>query len=120
MLFFIQEMQGHPQVVKVISACISEDGDVQDSASDELRAARGKLRGVENRLKALLKGHSGEVSEMVRNNTYNSITQWNGKYNSVTALHHYTLNYASCTDLHVHVRYVALCECANSQYSVCP
>ena len=53
-------------MVKAISACISEDGDVQDSASDELRAARGKLRGVENRLKALLKGHSGEVSEMVR------------------------------------------------------
>ena len=58
-------MQGHPQVVKAISACLSEDGEVQDSASDELRAARGKLRGVENRLKALLKGHSGEVSEMV-------------------------------------------------------
>ncbi|KAL3134938.1 hypothetical protein ABBQ32_007900 [Trebouxia sp. C0010 RCD-2024] len=57
-------MQSHPQVVKAISACLSEDGEVQDSASDELRAARGKLRGVENRLKALLKGHSGEVSEM--------------------------------------------------------
>ena len=55
-------------MVKATSACISEDGDVQDSASDELRAARGKLRGVENRLKALLKGHSGEVSEMVRSN----------------------------------------------------
>lgn len=65
MSILMQEMQGHPQVVKAISACISEDGDVQDSASDELRAARGKLRGVENRLKALLKGHSGEVSEMV-------------------------------------------------------
>ena len=112
MLFFIQEMQGHPQVVKAISACISEDGDVQDSASDELRAARGKLRGVENRLKALLKGHSGEISEMVRSNPTTALCspfgkgQWNGKYNSVTALHHYTLNYASCTDLHVHVRCV--------------
>lgn len=62
---WFQEMQSHPQVVKAISACLSEDGEVQDSASDELRAARGKLRGVENRLKALLKGHSGEVSEMV-------------------------------------------------------
>lgn len=58
-------MQGHPQVVSAITACISEEGDVQDSASDDLRSVRGKLRAVENRLKAILKGHSGEVSEMV-------------------------------------------------------
>lgn len=64
----LQEMQGHPEVVKAISAFVSEDGEVKDSASDELRTARGKLRGIENRLKALLKGHSGEVSEMVRCN----------------------------------------------------
>ena len=61
----MQDMQGHPQVVKAITACISEDGDVQDSASEEVRSARGKLRAVENRLKGILKGHSGEVSEMV-------------------------------------------------------
>ena len=52
-------------MVKGITACISEDGDVQDSASEEVRSARGKLRAVENRLKGILKGHSGEVSEMV-------------------------------------------------------
>ena len=91
-------MQGHPQVVKAISACISEDGDVQDSASDELRAARGKLRGVENRLKALLKGHSGEVSEMVCSNFVTALVSNQekdsgmGSSNSVTALYHYTTN----------------------------
>lgn len=59
-------MQGHAQIVKAITACVSEDGDIRDSASDEVRLSRGKLRAVENRLKAILKGHSGEVSEMVR------------------------------------------------------
>lgn len=44
---------------------MSEDGDIRDGASDEVRQARGKLRAVEDRLKAILKGHSGEVSEMV-------------------------------------------------------
>ena len=58
-------MQGHPHVVKAISACVSEDGEVRDSASDEVRQTRGKLRAVENRLKAILKGHTGEVSELV-------------------------------------------------------
>lgn len=52
--------------MKNISACVSEEGDIRDSASDEVRQSRGKLRAVENRLKAILKGHSGEVSEMVR------------------------------------------------------
>lgn len=59
-------MHSHSQIVKNISACVSEDGDIRDSASDEVRQSRGKLRAIENRLKAILKGHSGEVSEMVR------------------------------------------------------
>ena len=62
----MQDLAGHPNIVKAITASISEEGVVQDGASDEVRAARGKLRAVENRLKAILKGHSGEVSEMVR------------------------------------------------------
>ena len=65
-MLLLQDLQTHSQVVKNISACISEDGDIRDSASDEVRQSRGKLRAVENRLKAILKGHSGEVSEMVR------------------------------------------------------
>lgn len=60
----IRNLQSHSQVVKNISACVSEEGDIRDSASDEVRQSRGKLRAVENRLKAILKGHSGEVSEM--------------------------------------------------------
>ncbi len=62
-LLLLQDLQTHSQVVKNVSACVSEDG---DSASDEVRQSRGKLQAVENRLKAILKGHSGEVSEMVR------------------------------------------------------
>jgi dsDNA-specific endonuclease/ATPase MutS2 len=65
-LLLLQDMQSHSQIVKNISACVSEDGDIRDSASDEVRQSRGKLRAVENRLKAILKGHSGEISEMVR------------------------------------------------------
>ncbi|KAL0045927.1 hypothetical protein WJX82_008672 [Trebouxia sp. C0006] len=60
----IRDLQTHSQVVKNVSACVSEDGDIRDSASDEVRQSRGKLQAVENRLKAILKGHSGEVSEM--------------------------------------------------------
>ena len=64
--FWLQELQGQPQIVSAITSCVSEDGaEIKDSASDQVRQSRGKLRAVENRLKALLKGQSGEVSEMV-------------------------------------------------------
>ena len=61
----MQDLKDQPQIVREISSCINEDGEIEDSASDDLRTARGKLRAVEGRLKGLLKGHSGEISVMV-------------------------------------------------------
>ena len=61
----MQDLKDQPELVTEVRSCISEDGEIEDSASDDLRTARGKLRAVEGRLKGLLKGHSGEISIMV-------------------------------------------------------
>ncbi|KAK9807992.1 hypothetical protein WJX73_000666 [Symbiochloris irregularis] len=47
---------------KLISSCV-EDSGVREGASEDLRAARGAMSTISSRLQALLRNHSGEVSE---------------------------------------------------------
>ena len=61
-------MQGlpvHQKIVSEIGAAIGEDMQVRDTASEEVRRTRNKCRTLEGRLRAILKGASGEVSEQV-------------------------------------------------------
>ena len=48
-----------------VGAAIGEDMQVRDTASEDIRRTRNKCRTLEGRLRALLKGASGEVSEQV-------------------------------------------------------
>ena len=61
----IQGLDLRSQLVATIAAVLDEHGNVKDSASDEVRRTRGKLRAVEGRLRGILKGHGGEVTEHV-------------------------------------------------------
>ena len=38
---------------------------MRDSASEEVRRTRGRCRTLEGRIRAILKGHPGEVAEQV-------------------------------------------------------
>lgn len=61
-----KDLQGHPNIVKAINACVNEEAEIADNASEEVRMTRGKLRALEGRLSNILKGHAGggQVSEM--------------------------------------------------------
>lgn len=65
MCLSVQDMQTHPSTGNAITAAVGEDGEVKDGASEEVRAARNKVAAIQGRLTGILKGHSGEVSEMV-------------------------------------------------------
>ena len=60
-----QGMATHPEVVAAIAAAIGEDNRVLEGASEDVRRTRGRCRTLEGRLRALLKGIPGEVSEQV-------------------------------------------------------
>ena len=55
----------HQRIVADITAAIGEDMLVRDSASEEVRRTRNRCRTIEGRLRSILKGVSGEVSEQV-------------------------------------------------------
>ncbi|CAK0787588.1 hypothetical protein CVIRNUC_010810 [Coccomyxa viridis] len=59
----IKGLPGHQKIVSNVSAAIGEDMQVRDTASEEVRRTRNKCRTLEGRLRAILKGASGEVSE---------------------------------------------------------
>ena len=61
----LQGLPVHQKVVSEIGAAIGEDMQVRDTASEEVRRTRNKCRTLEGRLRAILKGASGEVSEQV-------------------------------------------------------
>ena len=62
----LQEMETHPGIVSEIRRAISEEGIVQPNASEKVRQMRQKVSAVEGRLRGILNGHSGEISEHVR------------------------------------------------------
>ncbi len=62
----LQRLPAHQKIVSDINAAIGEDMQVRDSASEEVRRTRNRCRTIEGRLRSILKGSSGEVSEQVR------------------------------------------------------
>ncbi|CAL5224634.1 g7352 [Coccomyxa viridis] len=59
----IKSLPAHQRIVADITAAIGEDMLVRDSASEEVRRTRNRCRTIEGRLRSILKGVSGEVSE---------------------------------------------------------
>ncbi len=62
----VQGLPAHQRIVSDITAAIGEDMLVRDSASEEVRRTRNRCRTIEGRLRSILKGVSGEVSEQVK------------------------------------------------------
>ena len=58
-------METHPGIVADIRRAISEEGIVQPNASEKVRQMRQRVSSVEGRLRGILNGHAGEVSEHV-------------------------------------------------------
>ncbi|CAG9467565.1 unnamed protein product [Pedinophyceae sp. YPF-701] len=58
----MEPISAQPQLVSSISRAIGEDGEVRDSASDELRGARSRLRTLQGRLKSVVGGSTGEAT----------------------------------------------------------
>ncbi|KAI7845433.1 hypothetical protein COHA_000985 [Chlorella ohadii] len=52
-----------PELAGAIGSTIEESGSVRESASEEVRRARGRVRTIEGRLRGILKGHHGEITE---------------------------------------------------------
>ncbi|KAK9818002.1 hypothetical protein WJX72_005611 [[Myrmecia] bisecta] len=59
----LKNLETHAEIVSLINGNIQDDGQVRDSASEEVRRTRGRVRALEGRLTNLLKGHGGEVTE---------------------------------------------------------
>ena len=64
-LHLLQSLPAHQRIAADIAAAIGEDMQVRDSASEEVRRTRNRCRTIEGRLRSILKGTSGEVSEQV-------------------------------------------------------
>ena len=53
----------HPQLSSEIGFSIKEDGSVREAASDDVKKASGKVRTLEGRIRGILKGLGGEITE---------------------------------------------------------
>lgn len=53
-------------VAAAIDGAIREDGSVRDSASDNVRRARGRVTTLQGRLRGILQNQPGEVTEQVQ------------------------------------------------------
>ena len=54
------------ETADLIAGCVEDGGQsVRESASEDLRAARGQMASLASRLQGLLRNHPGEVSEKV-------------------------------------------------------
>ena len=60
-----QGLPAHQGIVAEIGAAIGEDMQVRDSASEDVRRTRNRCKTLEGRLRSILKGCAGEVSEQV-------------------------------------------------------
>ena len=52
-----------PHIIQEVSAGIEEGGTVRETASEEVKRSRHTVRTVESRIKNILKGKSGEITE---------------------------------------------------------
>ncbi|GLC37921.1 hypothetical protein PLESTF_000610400 [Pleodorina starrii] len=57
------QLRQQPFLVRSVSMAIDEDANVQDSASEQLRGLRARVKSLQARLASMLKGYGGEVSE---------------------------------------------------------
>lgn len=60
-----QGLSEHKTLQHAVRRAIADGGFVRDDASDELSKARGRIKTIETRLRNLLKGMPGELSEQV-------------------------------------------------------
>ena len=60
-----QGLPSHAKIVAAVNAALDEGAKVRDGASEDVRRTRGRCRTIEGRLRSLLKGFQGEVSEQV-------------------------------------------------------
>ena len=63
----VQELSTHQALARRVGDVLEEDGKVREGASEELRRARARIRGLEQRVGGMLKGLPGQVTEHVRN-----------------------------------------------------
>ncbi len=61
----VQGLPAHAEIVGAVNEAIDENARVRDGASEDVRRTRGRCRTLEGRLRSLLKGFQGEVSEQV-------------------------------------------------------
>ncbi|EFN53577.1 hypothetical protein CHLNCDRAFT_136763 [Chlorella variabilis] len=52
-----------PELAAAVGSAIEESGAVRESASEEVRRARARVRTIEGRIRGILKGYQGEVTE---------------------------------------------------------
>ncbi len=60
-----QGLPGHAEIVAGVNSALDEGAKVREGASEDVRRTRGRCRTLEGRLRSLLKGFQGEVSEQV-------------------------------------------------------
>jgi dsDNA-specific endonuclease/ATPase MutS2 len=58
-----KNVRNHPQLSSEIGFAIKDDGSVREAASDEVKKAAGKVRTLEGRIRGILKGLGGEITE---------------------------------------------------------
>ncbi|EFJ45039.1 hypothetical protein VOLCADRAFT_40753, partial [Volvox carteri f. nagariensis] len=63
LLAAVGQVRQQPLLVRSVVMAIDEEGRVQDSASEQLRGLRARVKSIQARIAAVLKGYGGEVSE---------------------------------------------------------
>ncbi len=58
-----RHVTSHPQLSSEIGFSIKDDGSVREAASDDVKKASGKVRTLEGRIRGILKGLGGEITE---------------------------------------------------------
>ncbi|EIE19122.1 hypothetical protein COCSUDRAFT_38365 [Coccomyxa subellipsoidea C-169] len=59
----VKGLPGHAEIVAGVNSALDEGAKVREGASEDVRRTRGRCRTLEGRLRSLLKGFQGEVSE---------------------------------------------------------
>ena len=73
-----QGVEEHKAMVSSVAHAINDEGKVKDSASDNVSKTRAKVHTIQGRLRSVLKGMKGEISEQVRGGRQ----PWSGTFES--------------------------------------
>eukprot|EP00198_Chlamydomonas_reinhardtii_P000810 XP_001690145.1 predicted protein [Chlamydomonas reinhardtii] len=63
LLAAVGRVRPQPHLLRSVAQAIDEDNNIQDSASEQLRGLRGRVKAIQSRLASMLKGYGGEVSD---------------------------------------------------------